>query len=152
MTMTSSEHDSNPTAPLIRRHLFVGWSALFVFAVLGLFLEGLHAFKTPWYLDTDNETRRLLWRLGHAHGGLLAILHLAFSFSLSVLPGFRSSTAARTTSFLFTLALFSLPAGFLLGGAQSSDGDPGIFILLVPIGAVSLLAALLLSARATFKA
>ena len=39
------------TAIYVRRHLRVGWRALFVFATLGLILESLQGFKIAAYLD-----------------------------------------------------------------------------------------------------
>lgn len=155
MTMEGQHQDKNKRAerndPLVQLHLFMGWGALLVFAMLGLFLEGLHAFKAPWYLDADQETRRLLWRLGHAHGALLSILHLAFAFTVSSLSAFRRTTLCRVVSRLFIAALVLLPAGFLLGGAASTGGDPGTFILLVPVGALALLLAIFFTARASAK-
>src|SRR5207244_5560054 len=65
-----------------RRHLRIGWWSLLVFATLGLVLESLHGFKVRAYLDVSNETRRLMWTLGHAHGTLLALVHVIFGLSL----------------------------------------------------------------------
>jgi hypothetical protein len=45
-------------------------------------------------------------------------------------------------------ATILLPAGFLLGGVQIYAGDPGLPILLVPVGAILLFAAVALTARA----
>jgi hypothetical protein len=39
-----------------------------------------------------------------------------------------------------------LPVGFFLGGVQFYGGDPGLGVLVVPIGAILLLAALFLIA------
>ena len=44
-------------------------------------------------------------------------------------------------------ATLLLPGGFLLGGLMIYDGDPGPGVLLVPIGALSLFIAVLLTAR-----
>ena len=38
-------------------------------------------------IDVDNETRRLMWRLAHAHGTLLSLLHLVYALTLSAAPG-----------------------------------------------------------------
>ena len=56
------------------------------FAILGLTLEGLHGFKVRFYLDTSNETRRLMWTLAHAHGIGLALVHIVFGLMLRVAP------------------------------------------------------------------
>ena len=65
-----------------RRHLRIGWWSLFVFAALGLMLESFHGFKVRAYLDVSNETRRLMWRLAHAHGTLLGVVHILFGLML----------------------------------------------------------------------
>src|SRR5688572_3702087 len=75
-----------------RRHLRYGWWALLLFASLGLLLESLHGLKVGAYLDVSNETRRLMWRLAHAHGALLGVLHILFGLHVqsagdSGLPG-----------------------------------------------------------------
>ena len=53
---------------IVKRHLTLGWVLLALFLSLGLFLEALHGFKVRWYVDLQYETRRLMWRLAHAHG------------------------------------------------------------------------------------
>ena len=71
--------NSNPElAALQRRHLRVGWTSLLVFVVLGGVLESMHGFKVDWYLAVGNETQRLLWRLAHAHGTFLSLVHIGF--------------------------------------------------------------------------
>ncbi|MGI9240436.1 MAG: hypothetical protein ACR2RV_06515, partial [Verrucomicrobiales bacterium] len=40
-----------------------------------------------------------------------------------------------------------IPGGFLLGGLWIYDGDPGLGILLVPLGALCLFSAVFLTAR-----
>ncbi len=120
---------------LVRRHLVFGWGSLFVFALLGIGLEALHAFKWEAYLAVGNETRRLLWRLGHAHGAVLALIHLGFAATLPHL-GARSP---QSGSACLLGASVALPGGFLLGGIDARDGDPGIGILLSPLGALLLL-------------
>lgn len=143
--MTSLEKDPKPTSELeasvlVRRHLLAGWAGLIFFLLLGIALEGLHAFKSPFYLDVENETRRFLWRLAHAHGALLSILQLgvAGTFSwLSVRQHTGEQLRFPSTCFLGSLLL--LPGGFFLAGRSAVAGDPGLGILLVPGGAVCLL-------------
>ena len=62
----------------IRKHLLVGWGALLLFVTLGVVLESLHGFKVAWYHNVGMETRRLTWRLAHAHGTFLAVVNLCF--------------------------------------------------------------------------
>ena len=61
-----------------RLHLWFGWWALLIFLALGIVLEMLHGFKVGWYLNVENESRRLMWNLAHSHGTLLAFVNLAF--------------------------------------------------------------------------
>lgn len=123
-----------------RRHLAVGWWALATFALLGLLLEALHGFKVHWYLDPGYETRRLLWRLAHAHGTLLSLVQLGFAATLSS-AWQDHSRGLRPTSALFLLASLLLPLGFFIGGVTIYGGDPGPGILLAPVGAACLIAA-----------
>ena len=76
---------SDELLKLRRRHLRFGWYALLGFLILGAFLEGLHGFKAGFYLDVTHETRRLMWRLAHAHGTLLALVNIAFALSLGTM-------------------------------------------------------------------
>jgi hypothetical protein len=128
-----------------RRHLQFGWWSLFVFAGLGLLLESLHGFKIGAYLDVSNETRRLMWRLAHAHGTLLGAVHILFGLMLGSL-GDASFRNVRSISLLLMGASVFLPVGFFVGGIGFFGGDPGLGVLLVPAGAVLLLAGLFLVA------
>jgi hypothetical protein len=135
----------SPLARLARRHVALGLWALLVFIMLGATLEALHAFKASAYLDVENEARRLMWRLAHAHGTLIALLHVVFG--LLVGGGYlKSSAKLRLASGALSAALLLLPIGFFLGGISLSGGDPGPFVLLVPPGAVCLFAGVLLAA------
>ena len=146
--MTTPSRPDHETAVLTRRHLRLGWWSLLVFLTLGLVLESLHGFKVGAYLNVSNETRRLMWTLAHAHGTLLGLLHLGFAFSVRVLPGWPSRARGLASGCL-TGAGVLMPAGFFLGGIFIHGGDPGLGILLVPLGGVLLFLAVLLAARAT---
>ncbi len=143
-----SKTDETPDQPAsfyARRHLLIGWWSLLFFLVLGAVLEALHGFKIGWYLNVSNETRRLMWTLAHAHGTLLALLHLAFSVTAC-----RPSPPAawrRWASSCLTASTVLLPGGFLLGGTVIYAGDPGLGILLVPVGALLLFVSVFLTAR-----
>lgn len=134
-------------AALVRRHLRFGLWSLFVLLLVGLVLEGLHGLKAGWYLETGHATRRHLLTLGHAHGTLLALLNLAFAAVLPRLAGFtpRGRTLASRALIASTVLL---PAGFLLGGAFAWEGDPGLGVVLVPVGALLLALSVGLAARA----
>jgi hypothetical protein len=144
MKRTATAQQSDPADPLVERHLRVGWRTVLVFATLGLILEGLHGFKVRWYLDVTNHTRRLMWTLAHAHGTLLGLLNVAFALTLRA----RRATDRRreVASFCLLAATAALPLGFFLGGLVVYGGDPGVGIVLVPIGALLLLGALALIA------
>jgi hypothetical protein len=130
--------NSTPPSPLALsdRHLRQGWWALFVFLALGVVLETLHGFKLGWYLNVDVEMRRLMFTLAHAHGTLLALVNIAAGLTLRTVKGFELTRWA-SLSLLWGSVL--LPAGFFLGGLVIHDGDPGVGVILVPVGAVLLL-------------
>jgi hypothetical protein len=44
-------------------------------------------------------------------------------------------------------ATIVLPAGFFLGGTTAQGGDPGLLVLLVPVGALLVFVGVLLTAR-----
>lgn len=120
---------------LVRRHLLIGWSGLLLFLSLGIFLEALHGLKINYYLDTRNVTRRLMWTLGHAHGTLFSLIHVAFALSVARV-GVASQRRVRMASNGLLGGLLFLPLGFFLGGLKFYEGDPGFGIFLVPVGAV----------------
>ena len=136
-----------PSSSYTRLHLRFGWWSLLIFATLGLGLETLQGFKMPLYVDVSNDTRRLMWTLAHAHGIGLALVHLLFALSLPSLPA--QPGRDRLVSRCLIAASVLLPGGFFLGGLVYYSGDPGPGILLVPVGAVLLLAAVVMLARAT---
>ena len=119
------------------RHLRVGWRALLAFATLGLILESLQGFKVAAYLDVSNETRRLMWRLAHAHGTLLGTINILFALTLRSTP--TPPAATPRISIALIAATLLLPLGFFLGGAWFYAGDPGVGVVLVPLGAAALL-------------
>ena len=134
------------TADFTRRHLRFGWWSLLLFLCLGFVLESLHAFKVPWYMDVSNHTRRLMWTLAHAHGTLFALLHVVFSLTLRSLAERDAPRWLRVASACLIGSSVLLPGGFFLGGVVIYAGDPGVGIVLVPLGALLILVAVLLTA------
>ena len=118
------------TTGLIRQ----GWISLAAWIVFGLLIEGLTGFRSPVLLD--DSTRREMFRLAHAHGTLLNLVLIAAAICAK-LDLVRLGPIA---SLGFRSAVVLLPAGFLLAGIWHFKDDPGLGILLVPIGAVLLLA------------
>ena len=135
---------------LARRHHVIGWSGLLIFLSVGAALETLHGFKIGFYLDPAHKIRRELWTLAHAHGTLLALVHVGFAAGLMHF-GRWTEARLKLTSFFLLDALLLIPAGFFLGGLTHSESDPSLGVLLVPVGALLLFIAvvlILVSARA----
>jgi hypothetical protein len=130
---------------LARRHHLIGWWGLLVFLSLGIALETLHGFKVGFYLDPAHRLRRLLWTLAHAHGTLLALVNIAFAAGLGQF-GRWTEGRLKLASFFLIDALLLLPLGFFLGGVGHSEVDPSFGVMLVPVGALLLLAAVALIA------
>jgi len=121
---------------LSHRHLRYGWWSLFAFLALGVVLETLHGFKLGWYLDVNNEMRRLMFTLAHAHGALLALVNIVAGLTLRTVK--EIAVSSRASSALIWGSVI-LPAGFFLGGIIVHDGDPSLGVALVPVGALFLL-------------
>jgi hypothetical protein len=128
---------------LVRRHLRFGWWSLGLFLVLGAVLEALHGFKADWYVDAGSQTRRLLWRLAHAHGTFLGLVHIAFALCQPLL-----ARTPRLASPCLLGASIAIPGGFFLGGFAIHGGDPGVGIVVLPLGVVLLAVGVVATARA----
>jgi hypothetical protein len=132
---------------LARKQLRFGWFALLVFLTLGFGLELLHAFKVGAYLDVSKSTRRLMWTLAHAHGTILSLVNIAFGASLHLLPTWEPRVRDFASACLLSATIL-IPGGFFLGGLYFYAGDPGIGIVLLPVGAIVLFIGVLLTGRA----
>lgn len=135
---------------LIRRHLAFGWWSILVFLTAGLILEGLHGLKSQNYLGVQQEMRRLMWTLAHAHGTLLGILNLGFSFMVHMAGQWPEKSRGFASAALRSATIL-MPAGFFLGGLFTYSGDPGLGIVLVPVGGILLFVSVLLTAMAARK-
>ncbi len=131
-----SDRQNTAEMPGADRNLRFGWWALAIYVSLGIILETLHGFKIGWYLDVGNETRRLMFTLGHFHGTMLALVNIAAGLTSRSVEKFR---LRPSVSFALIWAAILLPGGFLLGGFFTYDGDPGLGVWLVPIGALLML-------------
>jgi hypothetical protein len=118
-----------------------------VWSAVGVLLEAAHAWKVATVLD--DELTRLLVRLGHAHGAVLALVVLAFGEAGA--PLFTAPTRTSAASRLLRAAALLVPLGFTLGAIAHPEGDPGFAIFLVPPGAFCLLAGLALVTREAFR-
>lgn len=130
---------------LVRAHLRFGWWLLLVYVSMGVTLELLHGFKVSFYLHPAHETRRLMWTLAHSHGTLLAVLQFLFATTVrwGLAPPGRKRRVASTC---LRLSGVLLPAGFFLGGLVLHGGDPGLGVLLVPLGGLALVVGIFCSA------
>src|SRR2546421_6046270 len=101
--MSLNDEPSRDLETFYTRHLQFAWWSLLCFVVLGITLEGLHAFKIGSYLGQAAESRRHLWTLAHAHGTMLALVHAAFAFTCYVLPA-QTTWRRRLASALLIVA------------------------------------------------
>lgn len=124
-----------------RKH---GFQLLFVSACTGFLLEAAHALKLSSYLDLPLRRELLTW--AHAHGVGLALVLLVYS--LAGVVDQRSASVAK----LLSSGSLLIPLGFLLGSIDVHESDPGVAILLVPAGALCVLAALFVAMRAASRA
>ena len=131
---------------MIAHHLRVGWWSLLLFLSGGLVLEAFHAFKVGFYLDVGMESRRLMWTLAHSHGTLFALLNIAFAATIWLTDN-EPPRSWILASRCLVAALILMPGGFLLAGLFIHSGDPGVAVVLVPIGGLVLLAGVLGVAR-----
>ncbi|MBA2434005.1 MAG: hypothetical protein M3480_01385 [Verrucomicrobiota bacterium] len=114
-----------------------GWISLAGWIVFGLLIEGLIGFRSPVLLD--DSIRRDMFRLAHAHGTLLNLVLIA----AAICARLDLIRLGRVTALGLRAAVVLLPGGFLLGGIWHFKDDPGVAILLVPVGALLLLTAAL---------
>ncbi|MEE3329920.1 MAG: hypothetical protein VX246_03540 [Myxococcota bacterium] len=129
---------------LASRHMRFGWLLIFTYILLGLMLEVMHGFKAAFYLDVENEARRLVWTLAHTHGTLIGVLNLLFGYGVERLS--LSGSLFKTASRCFIAAGVLMPLGFFLGGIVVYSGDPGLPILLAPVGGALLVVAVAITA------
>jgi hypothetical protein len=149
----TTEPPPDPTAgesgDIATRHYRFGWWSLFLFATVGLVLESMNGLRVAWYVDVANETRRTMFRLAHAHGTLLAIINIVFALCVDSRLG-RGLRRPAGVSVALRAATVLVPAGFFAGGLVFYDGDPGLGIALVPLGALLLLWGIAGVARSAF--
>ena len=111
-----------------------GWISLALWITFGLLLEGFIGFRTPALLD--DSVRRELFRLAHAHGTLLSIVLIVAALCARL----NLIRLGRMGALGLRAAALVLPFGFLLGGLWHFKDDPGIGIVLVPLGVLLFLA------------
>lgn len=124
------------------RHLRAALVLLALFLASGLWLEAMYGLRAEGWID--DELRREFLRLGHAHGGILALLNLALAWGLERLATPPAWARKIRVAALLGAALVGL--GFMLGGLFHGPTDPGLPVLAVPAGAMLLLSALVATA------
>ena len=126
-----------------KRNLRAGWWTLLVFVCLGILLEIGLGFRGHFYMDVSQQTRRLMWRLAHAHGTLLALLNIMYG-----LIAVQSSNGGQQFGSRALLAAsWLIPSGFFLAGLFAYQSTPGLATLLIPPGAVLLAIGIFLTAQ-----
>lgn len=127
---------------LPQAHLRASLWSLAGFLAMGMALEAMIGLRIGALVD--DELRREFLRLGHAHGGLLALVNLALGWVLEWLATPRGwATRIRLAAFCGALLV---GLGFVGGGLWHGPTDPGPLVLLVPAGALMLIAALVATA------
>lgn len=131
---------SPPVRP--ERHLRWSLALLALFLATGLWLEAMIGLRAAGWADVP--LRREFLRLGHAHGGLLALVNVALAWALGHL-GTPEVWAGKIRLAAWLGALL-VGAGFIAGGLLHGPTDPGPPILAVPAGALLLLSSLVAAA------
>lgn len=102
----------------------------------GLWLEAMYGLRASGWLDDD--LRREFLRLGHAHGALLGMLNLVLAWAMARLH--TPEPWARPIRVAALLGALLVGLGFFGGGLWHAPTDPGPLVLMVPAGAMMLLA------------
>lgn len=118
------------------RHLRLALVQVAVFLAAGLWLEAMYGLRADGWIDDD--LRREFLRLGHAHGALLGILNLAIAWAMARLG--TPESWARPIRVAALLGALLVGLGFFGGGLWHAPTDPGPIVLVVPAGAMMLLA------------
>lgn len=105
---------------------------------MGLWLEAMYGLRAEGWMD--DTLRREFLRLGHAHGGILALLNLVLGGAMERLQ--TPDTWARRIRVAALLGAILVGAGFIGGGLWHGATDPGPLVLVVPAGAMMLLCSL----------
>lgn len=124
------------------RHHRLSLALLAIFLASGLWLEAMIGLRAAGWVD--DPLRREFLRLGHAHGGVLALVNLAVAWSLGQLA--TPEVWAGKIRVAALLGALLVGAGFMAGGLTHGPTDPGPPVLVVPAGALLLLAAVVATA------
>lgn len=120
------------------RHLRLALAVVAAFLAVGLWLEAMYGLRAQGWMD--DTLRREFLRLGHAHGALLGMLNVAIAWALERLSTPQAWARKIRVASLGGAVLVGL--GFIGGGLWHGPTDPGPIALVVPAGALMLLASL----------
>lgn len=123
-------------------HLRGSLALLALFLASGIWLEAMIGLRAAGWVD--EPLRREFLRLGHAHGGLLALVNVALAWALERLETPSAWATKIRAGALLGALLVGL--GFITGGLTHGPTDPGPPVLVVPGGALLLLSALVAAA------
>ena len=117
------------------RHLRWSLALAALFLAMGLWLEAMIGLRAAGWVD--DPLRREFLRLGHAHGGVLALLNVGVAWALGQLetPSAWAGKIRRAT----LLGALLVGGGFVAGGLTHGPTDPGPPVLVVPAGALMVL-------------
>jgi peptidoglycan/LPS O-acetylase OafA/YrhL len=123
-------------------HLRASLWCVAAFLAMGMWLEAMFGLRVEGVMN--DPIRREFLRLGHAHGGLLALLNVALAWALLRL-GTPEAWASRIRVAAWLGSLL-VGVGFVGGGLVHGPTDPGPAVLLVPAGALMVVASLVATA------
>ncbi len=123
-------------------HLRASLWCLAGFLAVGMGLEAALGLRVSGFVQ--DELQRDFLRLGHAHGGLLALVNVGLGWALERLATPRG-WAGRIRLASWSGALL-VGLGFMGGGLWHGPTDPGPLVLFVPAGALLLLTSLIATA------
>lgn len=118
------------------RHLRLSLASLAVFLATGLWLEAMIGLRAAGWVD--DPLRREMLRLGHAHGAILSTVNLVIAWAMHRLA--TPDAWARRVRMAAWLGAVCVGVGFFGGGLWHGPSDPGPLVLIVPAGALMLLA------------
>lgn len=121
------------------------WFGLAFWLTFGLLLEGLIGFRSPAYLQ--DEMRRDLFRLAHAHGAVLSLLLLIVSLFLQT----KQISPPNSGILSLRIGTVFMPIGFLLGGVWHTETDPNILVFLAPLGGILIIFGVVAIALSSLK-
>ncbi|HET6586078.1 MAG TPA: hypothetical protein VFG69_21620 [Nannocystaceae bacterium] len=118
------------------RHLRLALGLVALVLGSGLVLEGLFGLRTRAWMD-DAILREFV-RLGHTHGGVLALVNVGLAFAMGRLR--TPEVWARRVRVAALAGAVLVALGFVGGGLWHGPSDPGPLVLFVPAGALMLVA------------